>query len=259
VAFRVMAVLTSLWVLAVVFFGLTEVVLMWLPAGVLRSTGLPIDDLAAHRTHYLSAGIAAWALLLGVVVQLWRPERRVAPMLHGLAIAVAAAVVYALSGGPGEWLAEDLTLAVPLLVLGLLHPRARQLRRLPGCDRPMAVLAAAGAVPWLFFAVTHAQRQWRNVAGDAHAEVEHWATAALMALTVVACALIGATRHAGWRLTAWIAAVASVCYGLHSLIYPEPASALAAPWAAAAVLWGAGYAALIVRRGRLVRRLARLE
>lgn len=252
VSFRVLAVLTSLWVLAVMIFGLMELVLMWLPGDML--VGL-IDDFApadlAHRAHFMSVGVIAWALLLGVLAQLRRPARSEAPMLHALAIAVGASVVHALSGTVGEWLLQELTLLAPLLALALLHPRARELARLPQWDRDMATLALVGAGPWLFFAVTQAQHQWRSVAGDSHAEMEHWATAALLALLVVACALIGSTSRSGWRLTAWIAALASVNYGLHSLVFPEPASAASAAWAIAAIAWGLAYAAAIIRRTRL--------
>lgn len=255
VMFRVLAVLTSLWVLALMVFALTEVVLMWLPRDTLRA----IPDLGeldlAHRAHFMSVGVIAWALLLGVVVQLRRPARRQAAMLHALAITVGAAVVYALSGTLGDWLLTDLTLLAPLLLLAFLHPRARRLVRMPAWNRPMTALAAVAAGPWLFFAVTQAQQQWGNVAGDAHAEMEHYATVALLALLVVACSFIGSTTHSGWRLTAWIAVVASVNYGLHSLVYPEPASAATTAGAIAAIGWGVVYAAAIVRRSRALPRV----
>ena len=260
VTFRVLAVLTSLWVLAMSIFGLMEIVLMWLPGDTLLSL---IDDLTpadlAHRTHYMNAGVIAWAVVLGVVVQLRKPERREAPMLHALAVALGASVLFALSGSLEDWLLAEATVLVPLLVLGLLHPRTRQLVRWPTWDRDMVALAAVAAVPWLVYAVSQAQLQWRDVAGDVHAEAEHWAAAALMALVVVACALIGSTTHSGWRLTSWIAALASVNYGLHSLVFEAQASAASVPWAIAATAWGVVYAASIVRRSRRATRTARPE
>lgn len=260
VAFRVLVALTSLWVLALMVFALTEVVFMWLPRDTLLSVGQTLDlgDIElAHRAHFMSVGVVAWALLLGVVVQLRRPARREAPMLHALALVVGAAVVFALHGTFGEWLTQELTLLVPVVLLALLHPRARQLVRMPTWDRAMTALAAVAAVPWLFFAVTQAQLQWRNVAGDTHADMEHWAAVALLALLVVACAFIGATDHTGWRLTAWIAAIAAANYGLHSLVYPEPASAAPTLWALAAVAWGVAYAATIIRRSRSLQPVTR--
>lgn len=253
VTFRVVAILTSLWVLAMLVFGLTEVVFMWLPSDTLLSVLGTLDDSEfdlAHRAHFMSVGIVAWSLVLGVLVQLRRPERREAPMLHALAVVIAGSVLHALSGTLGDWLLQDLTLLAPLVLLGFLHPRARHLLRISAWDRSMAALAAIAAVPWLVFAASQAQQQWRNVAGDTHAEMGHWAIVAVMAVMVVACSFIGATDRSGWRLTAWIAAVASINYGLHSLVFPEPASAASMPWAIAALAWGVVYAASIIRRSR---------
>ncbi len=136
IAFRVLAVLTSLLVSIFMIFAVTEVVFMWLPWETLMSL---IDDLPAadeiHRGHMNIAGIIAWALVLGVVVQLRKPERRVAPMLQAVGIVVAGAVVYGLSGTLGEWLVEEVTLLVPVLLLALLHPRAQDLVRCPRTDR----------------------------------------------------------------------------------------------------------------------------
>ena len=253
VAFRVVAIVTSLWVLALMFFGLTEIVLMWLPGDTLSSVDDALDlgglDLA-HRAHFMSIGVIHWALVLGVLVQLRRPERREAPMLHVAAIAISLSVTASLGGSLRVWLLDMVVLVIPLLLLGILHPRARQLVRTPTWDRVMVALATVGVVPWLVFAFTNAQLQWRNIAGDTHAEMDHWSTMAFMALVIIACSFIGATDRSGWRLTAWIAALASINYGLHSLAYPEPASAASAPWAAAALTWGILYATSIIQRSR---------
>ena len=75
-----LAVLTSLLVLTFMIFAVTEMVFMWLPWDTLMSV---IDDLPAadeiHRGHWNISGIIAWALVLGVVVQLRKPERRITP------------------------------------------------------------------------------------------------------------------------------------------------------------------------------------
>ena len=251
IAFRVLAVLTSLLVVTLMIFAVTEVVFMWLPWDTLMSL---IDDLPAadeiHRGHMNIAGIIAWALVLGVVVQLRKPERRVAPMLQAVGIVVAGAVVYGLSGTLGEWLAEEVILLVPVLLLAVLHPRARDLVRCPRTDRTMGALVGVAAVPWLVFAVDHALLQWRNAAGDPHAGMEHWATAALLAVVILWCGLLGSSDHPGWRLPAWIAALASIEYGVHSMVFPDVASAAATLWAVGAMLWGAGFAVATVGRSR---------
>jgi len=251
IVFRVAAWVTSLEVVVLFVFGLMEVVFMWLPDATLMSR---FDDITAadlvHRGHFSSVGIVAWALVVAVLVQLRKPQKRVAAMLLAVAVVLAGTVVYGLSGSLADWLLEEITLLVPVLLMASLHPRAGDLVRRPRLDRNMAGLVAVAAVPWSVFAFAQAQLQWRNVAGDPHAEMEHWATSALMAIVIVLAGLIGSTNHTGWRLPAWVAALASIDYGLHSLVFPEAASAASTMWAVAAIVWGCTYAVTIVQRSR---------
>lgn len=249
IAFRVLAILTSLLLLLYFVFALTEVVLMWLPDETLSSM-LDEDfaEIAPHRSHFMSVGIVAWAAVLGLLVQLRRPERRVAPLLQLLVVVVSGAVVYGLSGTAGEWLVEEGTILAPVLLLVFLHPRARQLLRRPGFDRPLAGLATVAAVPWAVYLVVNARLQLLDAAGDPHADMEHWATAALMAIVIVACAFLGASDHAGWRLPAWTAAAAATIFGAHSLVFPGLASGLSTFWAVAAIAWGVAFGARVVIR-----------
>lgn len=248
VTFRVLAVLTSLWVLALVVFGLMEVVLMWLPADTLLAMDDSLTELEAHRSHYMSIGIAAWALMLAVIVQVRRPHRHGAAMVWAVAVAVGGAIVHSISGPVGEWVLADGTVLVLVLALAALHPRTGDPVRRSGGDRAMATLALGAAVPWLVFAAVQVGHQWSSVAGDIHAADEHWAIAALMALAIVAAAAIGSSDRTGWRLPAGFAVVASVGHGVHSLVYGSAASALPTPWALAAIAWGLAYAGATLRR-----------
>jgi hypothetical protein len=253
IAFRVLAVLTSLLVSTLMIIAVTEVVFMWLPWDTLMSV---FDDLPAgdeiHRGHANIIGIVAWALVLAVLAQLRKPERRVAAMQLAVGIVVAGTVLFGLSGTLAEWLMEEITLLVPVLLLALLHPRARDLVRLPRPDRTMAGLVGMAVVPWMVFAVDHGLLQWHNVIGDAHAEMEHWAMAALLAVVILWGGLVGSGDNPGWRLPAWIAALASIEYGLHSLVFADVASAASTFWAVAAIAWGAAFAVAIVGRSRRV-------
>lgn len=251
IAFRVLAWLTAVEVLVLFLFGLMEIVFMWLPDAMVVAM---FDDITTadldHRAHFNSIGIVSWALVPAVLVHLRRPERRVGAMLLAVAIVVTGAVVYGLSGSLTDWLFEEVTLLIPVLLLAWLHPRAADLVRRPRLERTMANLVAVAAVPWLVFGVGQALLQWRAVPGDSHAAMEHWATSALMAVTIVVAGLIGSTDHTGWRLPAWVAALASIDYGLHSLVFPEVASSATTGWALAAVAWGCTFALAIVRRSR---------
>lgn len=246
VSFRVVAVLAALWLLALNFFGLTEIVLEWLPSDTL--TSMLGDYTAVHRVHYLAVGIISWAVVLSIFVQLRKPERRVAPALLLVATALGGAVVYGLSGTVQEWLTEEIMIVlIPIALVVLLHPaRSRFLARL-SFDRALAGMAAVATVPWLVFIVDNAWRQFSNLAGDPHAEMEHWATAALMGIVISAAAWLGASNHPGRKLTGWIAAVGSLLFGLHSLMFPGLASALPAFWGVTSILWAVGFGVLLAR------------
>ena len=248
IAFRVWAVLSGLWFLVLFGIGAVELVLMWLPDETLTSMFDEPPNLPVHRTHFLIVGIISWAFLLATFVQLRKPERRVASMLLLVVMALGGTVVYAYSGTLGQWLSEEWIVLVPVLVLALLHPKARDLVAKPGFDRNMTLLAGIATIPWLAFIVDNSRLQLINAAGDTHAEMEHWATAALLGITIVACAFIGSTDHRGWRLPAWIAVAAPVIFGIHSLVFPGRPSGLTTAWAVAAVVWGVALAGTIFRR-----------
>jgi hypothetical protein len=238
----------ALWLLALNVFGLLELVLMWMPADTLSSMfGDEFSE--AHRTHFLAIGVVAWAVTVSIVVQLRKPERRTAPMLWLVISALAGTIVFGLSGTFGEWLQEEvLFVLLPVGLVASLHPRRIELLRRPELNRSMGYLAAAASIPWLVYAVDNAGLQLANAVGDTHAEMEHWALAALLGIAISAAAFVGSTDHSGWRLPAWIATGASVIFGIHSLVFPGLASALPAFWAIAAIVWGIAFGTTIVRR-----------
>lgn len=250
IAFRVVLALVSLLFLAAFGFGLMMLVVFWLPAETIAGMfEEEISYVTIHRTHFIAIGVVAWALVASVLVQWRKPERRIAPMVLLIAAAVGGTIVYGLSGTLTDWLIEEIaTVVVPISLLAALHPGRGQLLRRPGFDRPMLGLTALAGVPWLVYIVDNAWTQFRNVAGDEHAELEHWATAALMAIVLTVAAVLGSSDQPGWRLTGWIAAGGSIVFGIHSLVFPGLASALPAFWAIAAVIWGVVFSVALVRR-----------
>lgn len=252
VTFRVVAAVVALWVLATNIFGLMEIIVMWLPTETVASMfeeETPFIDL--HRAHFMAIGILAWAIVLSMLVQLRKPEHRVAPMLLLAAAALGATIVYGLSGTLSAWLIEEIAMVlVPIALVVLLHPSRDRLFSRPEFDRPLAGLALLAAVPWLVYIVDNAWTQFTNAAGDTHAEMEHWATAALMGIVIVAAAFLGSSDHPGRGLTAWIAVGGSVIFGVHSLVFPGLASSLPGIWAGAVILWGIGFGAMMIRRSR---------
>lgn len=238
---------TGAFMAAQLGFGLAFPVLAWFPDSMLLSLFTDIEPGAlAHRLHELTIGLLSWVLLLGVVLQLHKPERKVAPFLQAAAIPVVLSVVEVVNGN--FVIADTAPLLLPLLLIGLLHPRAKDLVR-PGPLHPaLTALTAVAAVPWVVFAVGQARLQQLTAAGDVHAEAGHWGLMAGFAILVLIGGLIGASSLPGWRFSGFVVAVFSVFYGLHSLIFPEGASAAPAVWAIAATVWGAAYGAATLRR-----------
>lgn len=247
--------LTGAWLLVMLGFGLAFPVLAWFPDDMLFSLMDDIDPAAlAHRLHELTVGVFSWALLLGVVLQLHKPERKVAPYLAALAVPVVLSVVEFSNGN--FVLADTLPLLLPILVVGLLHPTKSELVRVGHFDPTLTGLTALAAVPWAAFALGQARLQRVDVAGDIHAEVGHWGLMAGLGILVLVWGLIGASDRPGWPITGSMAALSSVLYGLHSLLFSGVASAASPGWATAAVLWGVTYGAAVVRRSRMDDRAA---
>lgn len=242
--------ITGVVMTAVLGLGLVFPVLVWFPDAMVLALFSDIEPAAlAHRLHELTIGVFSWVLLLGVVLQLHRPERKVAPLLGAAAIPVVLSTVEAVNGNFD--IAETAPLLFPLLLLGVLHPRAKALVRPGRLHTALAVLTAVAAVPWAVFAVGQARLQQLAVAGDVHAEAGHWGLMTGFAILVLIWALIGASNLPGWRIAGFAAAVSSLFYGFHSLVFPQGASAAPLGWAMAAIAWAAVYAVAAWRRERV--------
>lgn len=249
-SFRVVSVLFILLATAMFAIPLAEIVFMWLPGDTLASIfDEEVSEITQHRSHFMAIGVMAWTLVPSLLAQLRKPWRRVGSMTLVAIVVIAGTILYGLSGTLGEWLAEEITILVPVAAMVALHPRRTDILSVPKLRQVPGLMAGAAAVAWAVYLGENAWRQWTNLAGDPHAEMEHWATAGLMAVAISAAALIGASDHDGWRLPAWIATLASIVFGVHSLAFPGLASALPTLWAIAAIAWGVGFGFVTVLRG----------
>ena len=248
ILFYVLAALLSAFLLVGFWDIVPGVVLGWLPDSVLSSIHPDFERLfVPHRIHQTAMHAILWGLVLGVGLQLYRPERRVAPLLEALSFMLAFVVIELAVSQP-VW--GSAVPALFLLLLALLHPRAQDLLRLPRLDWTMAGLIALAAIPWIVFALSQVEFSRLNLPGDAHDQMEHWNRMAVFAILMIVWGLIGATDLPGWRITAWLVTYSSVVYGLQSLLFSSQASAAPAGWAFAAVVWGSAYLIMAERRAR---------
>jgi len=244
IAFWVIVALVSFFLLAVLLPAYPLIAVNWLPNDAwlaVRPDHGPAD--VVHRLHSLALGVIAWGMLLGVGLQVHRPDQKLAALLAALAAPIAIAM--------GEMLTGTYTLAgtapfiVAILLVAVLHPAARDLVRVPRWNWPMLALAAISAVPW----VVYAAGLGKAAHGDVPEwDVEHLTFMAALAILAVLWGVVGASSHRGSQFAAGASLVAAGSIGLQSLIFPGVLSGLSTPWAIAALGWCLAYGGAAVVR-----------
>jgi peptidoglycan/LPS O-acetylase OafA/YrhL len=195
------------------------------------------------RNQVLDAG---WGLVFGVIlplgllVQLRRPERRIAGIQQTAVVALAIAI----AGAAGEewwYLALAAVITGACAVLLALHP-ARQtfLTRGRHLDPLMVALAAVAAVPSLVYAWRMASAQRRDLPpADAVSNgLHHWTVMAALGLLVLLLVLLAALRTTGWRIPAMSASIAAAAWAISCVLTPASAAGSEGhAWAWAVIVW----------------------
>jgi hypothetical protein len=176
----------------------------------------------SHRFHNL--GGFAGGGLIGVFSILFVLRPGWTAVWYAL---VAQALAWTFGGLMGGDLISGLLFVAPLgvVVLALLHPEPRSLRRLPG--RPSIALltyALLGTVPAWIYAVINAEFQ-HGPASDPHVEFHHWSGVAVSALSIAGAAIATSLRGVSWQITGTIAALAAIVFGVAGLAFADYAGA----------------------------------
>jgi hypothetical protein len=180
------------------------------------------DDGKIHRVHDIAFGV-----LFGIIVtvaflaQLRRPESKVSPRYQILA-AAAASLIAGLMATDGAGVFFFLVLVLALAILVAVHPVGLSLLRgTASVSRPLAAMAAVGAIPLLWFALTTARLQRTGPPTDLHVKGSHWTVMTAMLLGILLVALLASLRLGGWRTSAWCAGLGAFTYGLASAVFAK--------------------------------------
>lgn len=209
---------------------------------------------ASHRTHDVAHGALFSTLVLGVVVQLRRPQSNVAGMVMAQIPGAALLLVAALAGNVDLIFGRNPLryAAAVAVVVALLHPSGRGLFRsfrAAAVSWPMLALVGAAAVPLLSFASSNIRLQ-RGV-NDIHMFMGHYAFMAALAYAIVGVGVLASLRLVGWRLPGYVTGLLAAVLGLTSLLYPDATSSLGTGWAVAAVFWALTFLAVAARMSSL--------
>lgn len=243
-ALPAVVVVTLLALLALLGPILLIAVAFWVPIPTLGSI-FPEDELRLHLIHGVGLSIALWTVLVGVGLQLRRPERWLSPLWVAAIFIGVSAFVAALAGvfEPIFW--------VPFLVLvGLaliLHPTPTASLSL--VNRPAGLLAAMGTAPLVVYGYNQLILQFGGVAGDPHVGGAHYSSMAMLALIILIGAWLGSTDVPGRRVSGLIAGGSATLFGLASLVNPDQVSSWTPQWSIAAVVWGTAFLVIGSRSG----------
>ena len=250
IAFRVLVVLFSLFLIAAFNLIFAFVILMLLPESALASIFGPGADLSelAHRIHMFTLSVFLWGMLIGTVLQLRRAEDKIGPMLMALAVPISL-FIGELAGGIYT-VGGTAPILLPLVVIALLHPKRGELFRIRRLNWPMVGLTVVVLGLLTPYASRHLQLQRMGIEGDLHGQAGHWSYMVSFVILIGLWALIGSTDRKGWMLPAIAASIASVILAIQSLLYPDYYSAVDAVMATAMILWAILFIAASVRRAR---------
>jgi hypothetical protein len=194
------------------------------------------SDGGIHRVHYMGFGALYGVILTtGLVVQIWRPERKVSAFYQTLDVGLASILGGAIS--TSGFASVGVIVLVAYGILFAVHPYRSQLVRpqREGFSPVLMGLTVIVGIPLIWYALSMARFQREGVPIDPHVSMDHWTVMASMAIGIVLVALLSAFKFRGWRISARSAGAALFLYGLISTIYPHKAGSEGTGWGVAAM------------------------
>lgn len=193
-----------------------------------------------HFVHDIALATWVWVWGAAMVVQLYRPARRVTAMQVALVVTIIDMASGMVLNGPISVLTSDAMLFfAPIFLAAALHPAHGELLNVRGLTReninlPLLALAAVAVVPVVLYAA--GQLNLQQTLADEHAAFGHYSTMVYYTLSILGLALLASLRNRGRQFAASGAGLLAVMLAVSSVFNPTT-SGLDTTWAALAVLW----------------------
>lgn len=219
------ATVLTLLVLMGVFLGDTLVFLF---------TAWIVNEPGTHHLHDLALVAMLWTVVIGLLVQLYKPQRRVAGIQQALFVNVVVTGANLLTG---FFFPPALILGGLLLVAFALHPAGRDILRARTAGPVSYLLVGLVVLAGVPLAVYAADQYALQASSDVHAQLGHYADMITYSLLVLLLGLLASVKPLGWRVPLWCAAGLVGVLGTTSILHPALASSIGPLWGGLAVLW----------------------
>ncbi|WP_250000776.1 hypothetical protein [Actinoplanes sp. M2I2] len=202
---------------------------------------------------------AGWGLLFTVLLgcafgYLALSPQRAAPAVIQVLVVSGALALSAAVAVEGPALVIAAVLAVAALVFLGVPGRENVWPRPLVIQRPLAVVATLGVVPWSIYVWQMYEANRAGFAGDDTIGVNHYAVQGALALGVTALACLAAAWPRGRRFIGVCAGLVAAYLGLVSFSWPDAFAAYPRGWSVLSMAWGLAVVALaLVRSGRPAR------
>lgn len=243
---RMQAVKPLAWIMAgfasVVYYGLVDLGSIFELSDPAYLWAVPLEASWGVLFTFVIAGSYVWIALM---------PARSWPAVVQLGIAGAALVVGSVAGLDGR----PMAVAVPLigsavLFAWLTFEVAGKFPRTWSLNVPYLLLAAAGSMIWLPYALNAFAKSRAGAEGDTTWGIEHWPVQGATGVALAAGAAAMAFWTPGRPLMRLSVSLSAALIGAADLAYPDRAGAMSSPlWGIAMVIWGTA-AALPVPSGK---------
>lgn len=195
-------------------------------------------DPGIHYLHELAFVALLWTVLIGILVQLYKPEHQVGAIQQALLVTIIITSANILTG---FFFPPALLLGGLLVVAGILHPARQNILRGQTAGRTSRLLLGLLMLAGIPLAVYAANQYALQATGDVHAQLGHYADMITYTGTILLLGLLASAKPHGWRIPLWSAAGLAIILGLSSLLHPTLASSTGVIWGTLTVLWGVGF------------------